>query len=192
MPETTSLWATVVLTALGLIRFIFRSKKKVVVAVKQQEIAAVISKVEDEGPVGIVFIDDSQTDLTLIRRTVDKLGLKYRVKFIHTGAEATEFLLQNAQPWALVYVRLIVLDIFIPDVAGLELLQDIRKHEVLGHVPVVVFTGSLAKYKVAELHNAGADSCVLKAGDFEIFEKRVIDICHYWLTVNEYEGFERD
>lgn len=186
MPET-SIWATVIISILGLIKFIFRTRKKIIVETKKKEIAAVVERVEEEGPVGIVFIDDSQTDLSLIRMSIDKLGLKYRVKFIRTGQEATAFLLENAQPWAVAYVRLIVLDILMPDVVGLTLLQDIRKHNALGHVPVVVFTGSLAKYKVADVYSAGANSCVLKTGDFDAFEKRIIDICHYWLAVNEYE-----
>ncbi|MDX2250084.1 MAG: response regulator [Bacteroidia bacterium] len=108
----------------------------------------------------IMVIEDSTSDIRLLNYCLQSQNFTGKVAVYNYGYKALEFLRQEQYD----YPRLILMDIRLPDMDGLELLKNIKKHPTLGNIPVIVWTG---QYSGNE-----AEKCQ-KLGAFEYFEKPI-------------------
>jgi two-component system response regulator len=140
-------------------------------------------------PVGfILLVEDNQDDVDLTLRALDKQNIANDIEVVRDGAEALDFIFargsySNRNPKQL--PQLVLLDINLPRVSGLEVLKRLRENQGTRMVPVVMLTTSNEERDVVESYTSGANSYVQKPIDFKEFSEAVRQLGIYWLMVNE-------
>jgi len=138
--------------------------------------------------VEILLVEDNPTDAELTLRALKKNNLANKVRVVTDGAEALEFIFAsgayesrdiNHRP------RVILLDLKLPKVDGLEVLRKIKSDERTKNIPVVVLTSSKEEKDRVESYKLGVNSYIAKPVDFNQFTKAVQELGLYWLLLNE-------
>src|SRR5262245_27825169 len=116
----------------------------------------------------ILLADDNPSDVALTQRALRSAGLRNRVHMVGTGQEVIEFLTGavHARHSGARIPLLILLDLNLPDLTGFEVLEWIRTQDVLGGVPVVVYTGSGSASDANRAKHLGANSYWVKPSNF--------------------------
>ena len=130
--------------------------------------------------VEILLVEDSKDDAELTIRAITSNKITNRIQLAKDGVEAMEFL-ASGQPLP----RLILLDLKLPRMNGLEVLQAIRDDPRTRVLPVVILTSSREEPDVARAYELGVNSYIVKPVEFEAFVKAVTDAGLYWLLLNE-------
>jgi two-component system response regulator len=145
----------------------------------------------NEKPVEILLVEDNPNDAELSLYALKKYNIANRVHHARDGAEALEYLFRtgkyadrNEQP-----PRVIMLDLKLPKVDGLEVLRRIKADKSTRSIPVVVLTSSREERDVIESYNLGVNSYIVKPIDFEQFTEAVRSLGLYWLLLNEVPTF---
>ncbi len=140
----------------------------------------------------VLLVEDSLEDVEMISRALKKAGLGNNMHVARDGAEALEFLfgagsndLSRPQP------RLMLLDLKLPKVNGVEVLQRLKQDERTRHIPVVVLTSSLEHVDVTRCYALGANSYLVKSMDYESLSVAVQTAARYWLLLNHTQNKER-
>jgi two-component system response regulator len=136
----------------------------------------------------ILLVEDNPDDEALALRALKKNNIGNRVVVVHDGAEALDFLFctnayADRDPHDL--PQLILLDLKLPKVEGLEVLRRIRRDERTHLLPVVILTSSREEQDLVEGYKSGANSYVRKPIDFTEFVEAVRQLGLYWLVLNE-------
>jgi two-component system response regulator len=138
--------------------------------------------------VEILYIEDNPTDAELTVRALKKKNLANKLMVIEDGAEAVEYLFaqgkhseRNIQDTP----QVILLDLKLPKVSGLEILRMLRENEETRHVPVVVLTSSNEEQDIVESYELGVNSYIQKPVDFHNFAEVVSELGYYWLMLNK-------
>jgi two-component system response regulator len=137
--------------------------------------------------VEILIVEDSQQDLDLALRALRKSNLANRVHVTRDGEEALEFIFcegRYAERRMADGPRVILLDIKLPMVDGLEVLQRIKKDPRTRSIPVVMLTSSEEQNDVVESYHLGVNSYIIKPVNFEQFSEAVKNMGMYWLLLN--------
>jgi two-component system response regulator len=124
----------------------------------------------------VLIIDDSRDDSLITERALSKAGRDIRTE-VASGGEAALALLHDGRALP----ALILLDLKMPGMDGLELLQRIRGDERLSHIPVVMLTNSTLEADERAAYKAGANSFVHKSFDLERFYRDVRALLDRWL-----------
>ena len=132
----------------------------------------------------ILLVDDSPDDVALTLRALKKNGMTNHVDVAADGEEALQYLLPDGGGEAPL-PALVLLDINLPKVSGLEVLRIIRAHDRTRYLPVVVLTTSNEERDIVETYNLGANSYVRKPVVFGDFLEAVRVVGLYWLLVNQ-------
>ncbi len=136
-------------------------------------------------PLEILLVEDNPADAELTVRALREQGFANRIRLARDGAEALEFLFGSGEESSLVSrPRLILLDLRLPKVDGLEVLERLRADPRTRHTPVVVLSSSGEDPDLEAASNLGANAYVLKPVAFEAFMEAVRSISVYWLLVN--------
>jgi CheY-like chemotaxis protein len=138
--------------------------------------------------VEILLVEDNPSDIALTLRALKKRNLANQVHVVKDGAAALEFLFGSSEvPQAEDFhpPKVILLDLKLPKVDGLEVLRKIRSDERTRCVPVVVLTSSREERDVVESYKLGVNSYIVKPVEFETFMKAVADLGLYWLLLNQ-------
>jgi CheY-like chemotaxis protein len=130
----------------------------------------------------ILLVEDNPDDEALTLRALQRNKIECPVIVAHDGVEAIDCLFGNA---AHPLPALILLDLKLPRVDGLEVLRRIRAHPRTRMLPVVILTTSNERQDVIESYSRGANSYVRKPVDFDFFITAIGQLTHYWLTLNE-------
>lgn len=136
----------------------------------------------------ILLIEDNKTDEDLTVRAFKKNNLKNELKVVRDGAEAVSFLFGTGQYAGRdlgVMPDLILLDLKLPKIDGLEVLRRIRGGARTELLPVVVLTSSKEERDLVESYRLGANSYVQKPVDFTEFVEAVTKLGCYWLVLNQ-------
>ena len=137
--------------------------------------------------VEILLVEDNPADVELTLRALTSRHLANQLFVCRDGAEAIDFFFGSA-PNALrdigVTPRVILLDLNLPKVDGLEVLRRLKADERTRTIPVVVLTSSAEQPDIAAAYRLGANSYIVKPVDFEAFSRAVSDLGLYWLLVN--------
>jgi len=138
--------------------------------------------------VEILIVEDNQQDLDLALRALRKAKLANRIEVARDGAEALDFLfgegihsgrdITNAP-------KVILLDLKLPKIDGLEVLQRIKRDPRTRSIPVVVLTSSKEQNDVVESYDLGVNSYIVKPVNFEQFSEAVQNLGMYWLLLNQ-------
>ena len=138
--------------------------------------------------VEILLVEDNPEDAELTTRTLRKRNLANRLHHVEDGAAALDFLFGrgqfagrdvNARP------KVVLLDLKLPKVDGLEVLRAIKEDPRTRDVPVVVITSSREDRDLDEAYRLGANSYVVKPVDFNQFSEAVGQLGLYWVLINE-------
>ncbi|HTV92403.1 MAG TPA: response regulator [Verrucomicrobiae bacterium] len=133
----------------------------------------------------ILLIEDNADDIDLTRRAFEKNHIANDVVVVRDGAQACEFLFDEQRSIANGYPALILLDLNLPKVSGLEVLQRIRATEATRLLPTVILTSSKQDEDLIEGYRLGVNSYVRKPVDFNEFVEAVRQVGLYWLVLNE-------
>lgn len=132
----------------------------------------------------ILLVEDSQDDVELTKRAFSKNHIVNEVVVLNDGAEAVEFLFGNGQNGRGL-PQFILLDLKLPKVTGLELLERIRKDDRTALIPTVILTSSKQEEDRLAGYRLGVNSYVRKPVDFNEFVEAVRQVGLYWLVLNE-------
>ena len=138
--------------------------------------------------VEILLVEDSPRDAEMTLRALQKRNLANHVVHVKDGEEALDWLYgrgAHAGRDATQQPKVVLLDLKLPKVDGLEVLRAIRADERTRLQPVVVMTSSQEQRDLIESYNLGVNSYVVKPVDFDAFSAAVAEHGHYWLLVNK-------
>jgi two-component system response regulator len=142
--------------------------------------------VNDFEAVEILLVEDSDADAELIIRGLRKSNLVNNVVRLHDGVEALEFIFRQGafrgraggQP------RLILLDLKMPRLSGIEVLRRLKADEQMRMIPVVMLTSSAEEQDVVDSYKLGVNSYLVKPVDFAAFSSVINQTGLYWAVMN--------
>lgn len=146
----------------------------------------------EQNQVEILYIEDNHDEAELTIRSLNKHHLTNKLKHIDDGAEALDFIFARgvyAERSDIPHPRLILLDLKLPKVDGLEILRQLKSNEQTKIIPVVILTSSKEDKDVIDSYRLGVNSYIVKPVNFESFSKSVADLGFYWLLLNLSPGF---
>lgn len=136
--------------------------------------------------VDILLVEDNPTDAELTMRALRRGNLANHITWVKDGAEALDFIFRNGS-----YTdrppenpKLILLDIKLPKVDGIEVLKQIKSDSHTRVIPVVMVTSSAEGRDITDSYELGANSYVVKPVDFEQFSETVSRAGFYWMLMN--------
>lgn len=140
-----------------------------------------------KGSVQILLVEDNPHDVELARHAFKHHNLANGVHVVRDGAEAIDYMFKQGQyedrgPES--DPDVILLDLKLPKVDGIDVLRAIKANVKTRHVPVVVLTSSNSESDVIESYDLGVNSYIVKPVDFDQFTEAVRLIGFYWLLVN--------
>lgn len=130
----------------------------------------------------IVHVEDNQAHADLIRRQLARTRPELKVVHLSDGDAALRYLLNLPAQEPL--PRLILLDLRLPRVDGIEVLRQLKEHAELRRLPVVVLSTSNARKDLVDAYRHGANSYLVKPLEFEPFRQMIEALCHFWLGWN--------
>lgn len=136
----------------------------------------------------IVMVEDNPDDAALTIRTLKKQHLANNLVHLQDGAEALDFIFGrgaylgrdvNKTP------KVILLDLKMPKVNGIEVLEKIKSDERTKHIPVVILTSSAEDPDIKTCYKLGVNSYIVKPLEFDAFTNKISELGLYWLVTNE-------
>ena len=142
----------------------------------------------DAHAIEMLLVEDNPQDLELALRALRKANLVTRIQVARDGAEALDFVFGTG-PFAGRNItdgpRVILLDLKLPKIDGLEVLRRVKGDPRTKVIPVVVLTSSKEQRDVVESYQLGVNSYIVKPVNFERFADAVRDLGLYWLLLNQ-------
>ncbi len=138
--------------------------------------------------VEILLVEDNLSDVELTLHALRKHNLANRIHVVRDGAEALDFLFCRGAYQdrdAGITPKVVLLDLKLPKVDGLEVLRQIRADEKTRVLPVVIMTSSRQERDIIESYKLGINSYIVKPVDFDQFCESVRQIGCYWLLLNQ-------
>src|SRR5450432_4829239 len=135
----------------------------------------------------VLIVEDNPDDLELILHTFGKARITNPVEVARDGQSALDYIFcrgahAGREP---VPPRLILLDLKLPKIGGIEVLRAIKADPRTKGIPVVILTSSREERDLIEGYQLGADSYIQKPVDFGQFQKTIRETGNYWLVVNQ-------
>ena len=136
--------------------------------------------------VEILLVEDNALDAELTMRALNKGGLANKLLWVKDGQEALDYLFREGEYAGRVDTapRLVLLDLKMPKVDGIEVLKAVKKHERTRRIPVVIMTSSQEESDVAQSYDLGVNSYVVKPVDFNALAEFARQAGYYWLAIN--------
>lgn len=141
-----------------------------------------------EQPISIVLVEDNPTDAELTIRALRRSRIGNQIQLLEDGVEALDFLFcrgnyahrsMTNQP------KVILLDLKLPRISGLEVLRQLKADPRTQRIPVVVLTSSAQDQDIIESYQLGVNSYIVKPVDFEQFNQAVQQLGFYWILFNQ-------
>ena len=140
--------------------------------------------------VEILLAEDSSADAEMTMRTLRKRGIANRVVWVKDGAEALDYLFSEGayanRPNG--YPKLVLLDLKMPRMDGLQVLQRMKQDARTQTIPVVMMTSSREEGDMFASYKLGVNSFVVKPVDFDSFAETVAEVGMYWMITNQGTG----
>lgn len=137
--------------------------------------------------VEILLVEDSSADAEMTLRTLKRRNIANQVDWVRDGVEALDYLFcegawagrSNGHP------RLVLLDLKMPRLDGLQVLERMKQDERTRHIPVVMMTSSREEADLLQSYQLGVNSFVVKPVDFTEFAETVGQVGMYWMIANQ-------
>ena len=136
----------------------------------------------------ILLVEDNPDDIDLTTRALEKNNISNKVVIASDGVEALAYLHDknlDGRQYRNPLPQLVLLDLKLPKVDGLEVLKTVRKHKRTALLPVVILTSSKEDKDLVESYSLGANSYVRKPVNFEEFLQAAKQLGIYWLLLNQ-------
>ena len=134
-------------------------------------------------PIRVLLVEDNPGDADLTKETLEAGKLHMAIDVVVDGAQAVDYLLRRPPYTAAEAPDLILLDLNLPKLDGRQVLAEIKTHELLRRIPVVVLTSSDAERDIVESYGLGANCYVTKPVGFEAFQSIVRSVEDFWFSV---------
>jgi len=137
----------------------------------------------------VLLVEDDPNDEELALVAFKKLGFRNQIKVIREGSEALDYLFNRGdyeETKPTTALRVILLDLKLPKVDGLEVIRQIKLNNDTKTIPIVVLSSSNHESDVRSSYNLGVNSYVVKPVDFDRYVKTVQQLGEYWLFINEW------
>ena len=135
-------------------------------------------------PIEILLVEDNPEDRELTLRALRTVNLANRVHTVEDGAQALDYLLGDGARRP----KVVLLDLKLPKLGGLEVLARLRSDERTRTLPVVILTSSAEERDIVEGYRLGANSYIVKPVGFDDFLRSVKELGLYWLLLNKAPG----
>ena len=139
-------------------------------------------------PLDILLVEDEPAHADLTKRAIRKAGNANRIDIVSDGEEALDYLHNQGKYEDKVKYPmpgLILLDIKLPGIDGIEILKKIKEDPKLKQIPVIMLTTSEREEDIARAYNHYANSYLTKPVGFKEFEERIRQIDFYWMILNK-------
>jgi two-component system response regulator len=150
--------------------------------------SATLPEVVGDAAIEILLVEDNPNDVKLTLHALRRHRLTNRIHVVRDGAEALEFLFATgayAQRAGRSSPKVVMLDLKLPRVDGIEVLRAIRSNPETRTLPVVMLTSSREERDITKTYNLGANSYIVKPVDFEQFTEAVRQLGLYWVLLNQ-------
>lgn len=140
-----------------------------------------------EQALSIVLVEDNATDAELTIRALRRSRIGNNIKLLEDGAEALDFFFcrgEYAHRSMTNQPKVILLDLKLPRISGLEVLRQLKSDPRTKMIPVVVLTSSAEDQDMIESYQLGVNSYIVKPVDFEQFNQAVQQLGFYWILFN--------
>jgi len=141
-----------------------------------------------EQPIEILLVEDNSEDLELTLHALRRENLANHIHIARDGEEALDYIFRNgahARRPAGPHPKLILLDLKLPKIDGMEVLRRIKSDAQTRTIPVVILTSSREERDLVSGYNLGANSYIQKPVDFDQFRSTVKNAGFYWLLINQ-------
>jgi CheY-like chemotaxis protein len=138
--------------------------------------------------VEILLVEDNPADVELTLRALKKNNIANRVEVAGDGEEALDFLFARgkySERRVVSLPKLILLDLKLPKIGGLEVLKEVKANPITKMIPVVILTSSKEERDIIDSYSLGVNSYIVKPVDFSKFVDSVRDLGMYWLLINQ-------
>jgi len=141
------------------------------------------------GPLTILLVEDNLPHAELVKRSLETHEIANRIYHVSDGEAALAYLFRQgvyADPATSPRPHVVLLDLRLPKVSGLDVLREIKTHNDLCTIPVVILTTSTAQRDVVSAYAQHANSYLVKPVDFAAFTRLMHDLGLYWFLWNYY------
>ena len=148
-----------------------------------------VSSLSRESPVEVLLVEDNMSHAELVMRSLGEHELPNSIHHVSDGEEALDYLFQRgcfSDPESSPRPQLVLLDLRLPKIDGLEVLREIRQAEELRRIPVVVLSASYSEPDLSRAYDHHANSYLVKPPDSDQFTRLMNDLGFYWLRWNHY------
>ena len=137
--------------------------------------------------VEILLVEDSGADAEMTMRTLKRRGIANDIVWVRDGVEALEYLFCEGEyaGRASGDPKLVMLDIKMPRMDGLQVLEKLKRDPRTQRIPVVMMTSSREEFDLLASYTLGVNSYVVKPVDFDAFASIVAQVGMYWMIANE-------
>ena len=140
--------------------------------------------------VEILLVEDSEHDAEMTMRVLKRRGIVNEIAWVKDGVEAVEYLFcegeyadrDNGMP------KLVLLDMKMPRMDGLQVLRKLKSAEKTRHIPVIMLTSSQEESDLMNSYLSGVNSYIVKPVDFEQVDETIAQVGMYWAVVNQTPG----
>jgi len=134
----------------------------------------------------ILLVEDNEHDAELTMRALKKAGLANKLLWVKDGEQALDYLFRRGAFAGRdeVSPRMVLLDLKMPRVDGIEVLKAVKADEKTRRIPIIVMTSSQEEKDVAQTYDLGVNSYVVKPVDFAAVAELVRQAGYYWLAIN--------
>ena len=138
--------------------------------------------------VEILLVEDSSSDAEMTIDALQMGGFRHKIFHLKNGALALDYLFGEGayiNHKIVRYPRVILLDLKMPKISGIEVLRIIRADERTKRIPVVILTSSREDPDMQQCYDIGVNSYVVKPVEFDQFQKEISDLGLYWMVMNQ-------
>jgi len=131
----------------------------------------------------ILLIDDNSSDVMLFRKALKAVASVSKLTVCEDGNKAMDYLLKAGSDLNAIRPDLIILDLKLPGISGLQLLKFLKTDKILRRIPVIILTDSGSAEDITDAYNLFANCFIIKPRDSDVFMKYVEYIDNFWSTI---------